>query len=105
MMQNIGRELHIATGAFNTTTLAGEQPKLLDMCMAPGGFLSAAMQFHPNAIATAYSLPLEAGGHEVLLPEHNNIKIKMLDITMLAADLGADNIPEGHSDIANFLPK
>ena len=73
--------------------------------MAPGGFLSAAMQCIPNAIATAYSLPFAAGGHKVLMPEHTNVKITMLDITMLAADLDTDDIPEEHPDSANFLPK
>lgn len=29
----------------------------------------------------------------------------MLDITMLAADMDANDIPEGHPDFANFLPK
>ena len=106
MMQNIGLELQSITGAFNVTgEEAGYQPRILDMCMAPGGFLFAAMQYNPDAIATAYSLPFEAGGHKVLLPEKENIKIKMLDITMLAADMDADDIPEGHPDSANFLPK
>ena len=106
MMQNIGLELQSFTGAFNVTgEEAGYQPRILDMCMAPGGFLFAAMQYNPDAIATAYSLPFEAGGHKVILPEKENIKIKMLDITMLAADMDADDIPEGHPDSANLLPK
>jgi 23S rRNA U2552 (ribose-2'-O)-methylase RlmE/FtsJ len=105
MMQNIGNELHGCTGAFNVTEEVGYQPRILDLCMAPGGFLLAAMQCNPDAIATAYSLPFEAGGHKVLLPENENIKIAMLDITMLAADMDANDIPEGHPDSANFLPK
>lgn len=106
MMQNIGLELQSSTGAFNITREeVGHQPRILDLCMAPGGFLFAAMQCNPDAIATAYSLPFEAGGHKVLLPENENIKTTMLDITMLAADLNADDIPEGHPDSANFLPK
>ena len=84
---------------------AGEQPRFLDMGMAPGGFLSAAMERNPGAVATAYSLPVEAGGYEVLLPQTPSINTKMLDITMLAADMGADNVPEGHPDLANFLPR
>lgn len=58
-----------------------------------------------DAIATAYSLPFEAGGHRVLLPENENIKTTMLDITMLAAHLNMDDIPEGHPDFDNFFPK
>lgn len=104
-MQNIGLELQSSTGAFNVTReKVGHQPRILDLCMAPGGFLFAAMQCNPDAVATAYSLPFEAGGHKVLLPENENIKTTMLDITMLAADLNVDYIPEGHPDSANFLP-
>jgi 23S rRNA U2552 (ribose-2'-O)-methylase RlmE/FtsJ len=77
----------------------------LDLCTAPGGFLHAAMQYNQHACATAYSLPVEDGGHEILLPEHENVKIKLLDITMLAADLGVDEVPEEHSDWNNFLPQ
>lgn len=106
MMQNIGLELQSSTGAFSVTEKeAGHQPRILDLCMAPGGFLFAAMQCNPDAIATAYTLPFEAGGHRILLPENDNIKTTMLDITMLAADLDADDVPEGHPDFANFLPK
>jgi 23S rRNA U2552 (ribose-2'-O)-methylase RlmE/FtsJ len=106
MMQNIGLELQGLTGAFNVTGKeAGHQSQILDLCMAPGGFLFAAMQCNPDAIATASTLPFEPGGHRVLLPENEHIKITMLDITMLAADLGADHIPKEHPDSANFLPK
>jgi len=106
MMQNIGLELQSFTGAFNVTEeKADHQPRILDMCVAPGGFLFAAMQCNPGAIATAYSLPFEAGGHKVLLPQKENIEIKMLNITMLVADMDIDDIPEGHPDSANFLPK
>lgn len=105
-MQNIDLELQGLTGAFNVNGKeAGHQSRILDLCMAPGGFLFAAMQCNPDAIATAYTLPFEAGGHKVLLPKNENIKITMLDITMLAADLDADKIPEGHPDYANFLPE
>ena len=105
-MQNIGLELQGSTGAFSVTEEEVDyQPRILDLCMAPGGFLFAAMQCNPGTIATAYSLPVEAGGHRVLLPENENIKTTMLDITMLAADMDADGIPEGHPDMANFLPK
>lgn len=105
-MQNIGLELQGLTGAFNVTGKeADHQSRILDLCMAPGGFLFAAMQCNPDAIATAYTLPFEAGGHRVLLSKNENIKITMLDITMLAADLGADDIPKEHPDSTNFLPK
>jgi hypothetical protein len=71
--------------------------------MASGGFLSAAMERSHGATAIAYSLPVEAGGYEALLPQAPSIDVKMLDITMLAADMDAGDIPEGHPDLKNFL--
>lgn len=73
--------------------------------MAPGGFLSAAMERSHGATAIAYSLPVEAGGYEVLLPQAPSIDVKMLDITMLAADMDAGDLSEGHPDLKNFLPR
>jgi 23S rRNA U2552 (ribose-2'-O)-methylase RlmE/FtsJ len=105
MMQDVGKELHASTGVFNISRPHTEQPAILDMCMAPGGILSVAMQRIPNASVTAYSLPVIAGGHEVLLPKEKKVNVKMLDVTMLAADLGMNEIPEDHPDKNNFLPK
>lgn len=104
-MQNIAGELHASTRALSVAKLEPGEPHFLDLSMAPGGFLSAAVKRNPRASTTAYSLPVEAGGHEVLLPKQENVKIEFLDITMLAADLGTDIIPEGHPDRSNFLPK
>jgi 23S rRNA U2552 (ribose-2'-O)-methylase RlmE/FtsJ len=105
MMQDVGKELHASTGVFNISRPHTEQPAILDMCMAPGGILSIAMQRIPNASVTAYSLPVEAGGHEVFLPKEKKVNVKMLDVTMLAADLGMNKIPHDHPDKSNFLPK
>jgi 23S rRNA U2552 (ribose-2'-O)-methylase RlmE/FtsJ len=104
MMQRIGNELQRCTGIL-TVPKSQENPKFLDLCMAPGGFLHAAMELNRHASATAYSLPVEDGGHKVLLPGHHSVKVKLLDITMLAADLGFDNIPKEHPDRNNFLPR
>ncbi|MBE3049910.1 hypothetical protein IMZ48_46915 [Candidatus Bathyarchaeota archaeon] len=101
MMQKIGQELHENTGAFETTRWS---PRILDMCMAPGGFLSKALELNPGSRATAFSLPTRDGGHKVLLQKKDRVKMKFLDITMLAADMGVMNIPTGHEDADNFLP-
>jgi 23S rRNA U2552 (ribose-2'-O)-methylase RlmE/FtsJ len=105
MMQKIGRELHDSTGAFTFGFLEGNPPNFLDLCMAPGGFLGIAMQLNPHSIATAYSLPVANGGHQILLPRNSSIKIKLLDVTLLAADLGVDDIPKDHPDQHNFLSR
>ena len=104
-MQKIGRELHGSTGAFSIESLKGSPPHFLDLCMAPGGFLGTALQLNPRSTAIAYSLPVADGGRKVLLPTSSNVKIRLLDVTLLAADLGVEDIPEDHPDRQNFLPK
>lgn len=105
LMKKIGHELHDVTGAFATTVPLSEQPDILDMCMAPGGFLATALDLNPDARALAYSLPPSDGGHKVLLPPRPNISTKFIDITMLATDMGAHDIPAGHVDSGKFLPR
>jgi hypothetical protein len=63
------------------------------------------MELNRHAFATAYSLLVEDGGDEILLPGHHNVKVKLLDITMLAVDLGLDNILKVRPDRNNFLQK
>lgn len=104
-MQKIGQELHDSTGAFTIGSSQGNPPNFLDLCMAPGGFLGIAMQLNPHSTATAYSLPVVIGGHKILLPTNSNVKIRLLDVTLLAADLGVEEIPKDHPDRGNFLPR
>ena len=105
MMQRIGNELQRSTGILTVPKSQQGNPNFLDLCMAPGGFLHAAMELNPHASATAYSLPVEDGVHEILFSGHHSVKVKLQDITMLAADLGSDNFPKEHADRNNFLPK
>ena len=104
-MKTIGDELHKFTNAFAIPKLKTGQPTILDMCMAPGGFLATALSKNPGASALAFSLPISSGGHKALLPRHPNVKKYFLDITMLAADLDVGDIPNGHPDANNFLPR
>lgn len=80
-------------------------PRILDFCIAPGGFLHKALDLNPTSNALAFSLPIKSGGHKVLLPPRPNVATKFLDITMLAADMGTSSIPPDHPDAANFLPR
>lgn len=126
MMKDIGEELHRATGAFARAPGPGPGPgfgsgpgpgpghhrrpgapacDILDMCMAPGGFLAVALRHNPGARALAMSLPVDNGGHKVLLPRCKGVEKRFLDITMLAADMGVDDIPPYHPDAAAFLPR
>ncbi|KAI0545788.1 hypothetical protein F4679DRAFT_559816 [Xylaria curta] len=105
MMKSIGQEIHRATGVFNTETQDGGLPKILDLCMAPGAFLHLAMEHNPEAHAQAFSLPSEKGGYRVQIQPHPNIAINFVDITMLAADMGLDTIPQEHPEAQEFLPR
>lgn len=103
-MKTIAYDMHQATGAFHIKNPSQDGRSILDMCMAPGGFLAIALSYNPEARALAFSLPKQNGGHLVLLPKRPNVKLKFLDVTMLAEDMGLPNIPHEHPDIKNFLP-
>ncbi|KAK2806689.1 hypothetical protein FQN51_006657 [Onygenales sp. PD_10] len=102
MMKEIGEILHLFTDAFRISRDSSERPVILDMCMAPGGFLAKALSLNDGAHAVAFSLPSSKGGHKVLL-ESPDVGVKFLDITMLAADMGVTDIPTEHPDAENFL--
>lgn len=103
MMQEIGEEMYRLTGALRIS--GSNKPTILDMCMAPGGFLVTALDKNPGACALALSLPISQGGHKVLLPESPDLTVDFLDITMLAADMGVTDIPADHPDADNILPQ
>ncbi|KAK2596488.1 hypothetical protein N8I77_013376 [Diaporthe amygdali] len=114
MMRNIAKEMQEATRAFSisgTTKGAekGRQKRILDCCMAPGTYLQAALKHNPDAHALAFTLPPEEGGHTPLLErdESRGLDIRLLDLTMLAADMGVtpDQIPKDHPDATAFLPR
>ena len=73
--------------------------------MAPGGFLATALKQNPGSHVLAFSLPPSSGGHKVLLPTYSEVEQKFLDITMLAGDMGVENIPKDHPDAGNFLSR
>ncbi|KAI1798635.1 hypothetical protein F4811DRAFT_566284 [Daldinia bambusicola] len=104
LMRRIGNELHRSTGAFATQP-GSHHPNILDMCMAPGGFLEVALSKSPGSRALAFSLPVSDGGHKVLLRKASHVEIRYLDVTMLAADMGVEEIPKGHPDADSFLPR
>ncbi|CRK36198.1 hypothetical protein BN1723_007498 [Verticillium longisporum] len=105
LMLSIGREIQAATGAFSIVNPASQQPEILDMCMAPGGFLQTALSFNPGSKALGFSLPISHGGHKILLPRRADVDLRFLDVTMLAADMGSPNIPVDHIDAEKFLPR
>ncbi|CAJ2500328.1 Uu.00g031810.m01.CDS01 [Anthostomella pinea] len=107
-MLRIGEELHEATGAFTIAPLSGtwSVPRILDLCMATGGFLQTALSKNLGDRAVAFTLPSSQGGHSVFLrderksipsasinlPDISNVSIKFADITMFAADMGVSDL-------------
>lgn len=73
--------------------------------MALGGFLDTVLRHNPEATAHAYSLPVEEGEHEVLLPNAYAVKIRPVYITLLAEDLGLREVPKEHPDATKSLSK
>ncbi|KAF2448484.1 hypothetical protein P171DRAFT_353869, partial [Karstenula rhodostoma CBS 690.94] len=105
-MQGIAQEMHQRTGfSFAIPKGFGDDPAILDMCMAPGGFLTTAMTMNSSAQALGISLPVSDGGDKVLIPEIRGASYKFLDINMLAVDMGVNDIPLGHPDVEKFLPQ
>lgn len=104
-MQRIGNQMQYETRALKISPLSKGDHMILDLCMAPGGYLKIALQNNPQAKAVALTLPVEDGGHHVLLEETDRAETRFADVTMLAADMGVDAIPPGHPDADKFLPR
>lgn len=87
------------------------QPNILDMCIAPGGFLSTALSLNPSAQTVGLSVYLlrKVPGINSRLPaddddNYSRVTVKFLDLTMLAADMGVTEkeVPSEHADAPNF---
>lgn len=99
LMQRIGDEMQIATGALS---ILSPNPRILDLCMAPGGYTASALKVNPDATAIGVTLPVVVGGHEVLLKWSRRIRVNYTDITMEAAEMGITDIPSEHPDFSKF---
>jgi 23S rRNA U2552 (ribose-2'-O)-methylase RlmE/FtsJ len=99
MTQQIGRGLASATEIFN---LKSATPRVLDLCMAPGGFSTTVKRKLPESLIDAVTLPPEIGGYEVMA---NGVcqEIIFADITMYAREMAlGEEIPAGHPDSKFF---
>ncbi|KAM0350146.1 hypothetical protein ACHAPU_003310 [Fusarium lateritium] len=104
MMRTIAKDLDKATGALKLRGIAN--PSLLDMCAAPGGFVDVALAKNPNLRVRAMSLPVESGGHEIILAANTvNVSVELCDITTLAGDMGLtiDDVPANFPGPYDFL--
>ena len=79
---------------------------VLDLCMAPGGFSATALRYNRFAQVCAISLPTNEGGLEIFLPnwqENKRIKVQLMNLTMLAAELGfPDLASQNHPSASKF---
>ena len=101
-MQRIGAELQNATQALS---IKSHNPRIMDLCMAPGGYTASAVKVNPSATVFGVTLPVVKGGHPLLLRLSPNIHIKFTDITMEAAEIGITDVPDDHPDRGNFKTK
>lgn len=103
MMQQILDEMHAQTGFLN---LAAREAELhvFDICMAPGGYTAAVLQYHPTAKAFGVTLPEQDGGHAVLVPSDALAGLKYMDVTMLINEFGDGGaVPKTHPDYKKFI--
>ncbi|KAK0378501.1 hypothetical protein CLIM01_04130 [Colletotrichum limetticola] len=63
------------------------------------------MYLNTGAQAMGFGLPEFDGGHRVMIPNNLDIDRRDVDVTMLAADMGINDIPADHPDFAKFLPR
>ncbi|PKX90603.1 uncharacterized protein P174DRAFT_266753 [Aspergillus novofumigatus IBT 16806] len=105
MMTRIGDELQarekIILGPSKTIHL-----QALDICLAPGGYSATVLKYNPYAKVCGLSLPIDEGGHDVLLPRwqtDHRVNIRFTDITMLAAEIGFPDLPlQDHPQASQF---
>ncbi|KAJ4290017.1 hypothetical protein N0V88_006818 [Collariella sp. IMI 366227] len=111
LMHNIGIELNKATAALTIQNSGNPRPAILDLCMAPGGFSSAALSYNRSALLRAISLPPAQGGHKITLKKpwsstnpEAKIFVSFRDITFLADEMETpvSSIPASHPDFASF---
>lgn len=101
MMKEIGDEMQGRTHCLGPPSNCEGGMNILDICMAPGGYTASALKYNPGAPAFGISLPLEQGGHKVLLPRSDSTMV-FLDVTMLAKEYGVETIPLTHPDRTSF---
>lgn len=95
----------IGNGLAKGTDIFKSKPaglKVLDLCMAPGGFTTAAADNLLEPLIDGITLPPQIGGYEVLAKQHCQ-QIIYADITMYPTEMGYGGpIPAGHPDANHF---
>ncbi|TVY54180.1 hypothetical protein LCER1_G004590 [Lachnellula cervina] len=103
MMIQIADEMNGLTGALSPQTARGPNMKVLDICMAPGGYTAAVLKFNPRASTFAITLPKDQGGHPIHIERSRLAGLQLLDVTMLVNEYTDKPIPPNHPDREKFL--
>ena len=85
--------------------MADGKGKILDLCMAPGGYSEKALEFNPSYSLTGLTLPRASGGHESLLQkELRRVEIVYQDLNLLAGQFGLkqQDVPKDHPECNDF---
>lgn len=96
-MIKIGNKFNNMTGVFR---ISSPEPRVLDFCMAPGGFVNCVLHYNKSAKVDAFSLPPDQGGHHVLVdyaPKDERVMLHFKDVTMFAAEFGPPVSAEHHA--------
>ncbi|MCJ1293213.1 hypothetical protein MMC34_004766 [Xylographa carneopallida] len=105
MMRQIAEELHSQTQALSPPVISGDVIRVLDLCMAPGGYSAAALGINNGAVVCGISLPPSDGGHNLHLRSDRPARVEclFLDIAMLANEFSATPVPHRHPEHMRFI--
>ncbi|KAL2815204.1 hypothetical protein BDW59DRAFT_166877 [Aspergillus cavernicola] len=87
MTKQIGKQLVSVTDLLDLGT---DTPRILDLCMAPGGFSATVKANLPDSRIDGLSLPVEIGGLQVMARSLCDDVI-LGDITMYVSEMGMDD--------------
>ena len=86
-MQRIEDEMQESIGVMSLANPG----KILDLCMAPGGYSASALKFNPQASVSGTTLPEKLGGHKLFLRNRFRdapIRVWQGDLMSLTGDIG-----------------
>ncbi|KAL8749343.1 MAG: hypothetical protein Q9184_006844 [Pyrenodesmia sp. 2 TL-2023] len=103
----ISKELR-TMGAFEVLGNNPSELSSLNLCMAPGAYTAAILEQYPNASVCGITLPVESGGHRMMIPygsADSRVDVEFMDITMLPEEFldCAVNIRASHPGAAKFV--
>ncbi|KAG9686934.1 NAD(P)-binding protein, partial [Aureobasidium melanogenum] len=85
-------------------------PAVLDLCVAPGGFVKYVLQINPFASVDAFSLLEQHGGHKIRIPfgrSDPRVSVAFQDVTLFADEFGLPDMfkdPKNETNLALRWP-